>query len=458
MAKTPRTSRGVAFELLRAIEVNDAYANLELPKLVEDAGLDTRDAALAQELAFGTIRNQYFYDRVIEIGAARKSSAIDRSSLLLLRLGTHQLLGMRVPAHAAINETVDLAKIVVNAGAGGFVNGILRRVAEKSRDEWLTQLKSNQADEAEKLAIEYSHPIWVVRALKDALRIDGREGELEDLLAADNQAPLVNLVLLPGKHANTDEFVAGQASPIGFVLRDGDPGKLPQVRDGQMRIQDQGSQLSALLLSRARPAQPGELWLDLCAGPGGKAAVLAAEAKLSEAHFYANEIAPHRAKLVRQALSKVDPDVEISTKDGRLFGSEFSEKFDRIMLDAPCTGLGALRRRPEARWRKQPSDVAELSKLQEELLASAWNALKPGGLLAYVTCSPHNAETVAVVDWLIRKFGKQVELLDAGQVLETINPQLKLNRRRKTVQLWPQVHETDAMFMALITKSEQPGR
>lgn len=458
MAKTPRTSRGVAFELLRAIEVNDAYANLELPKLVEDAGLDTRDAALAQELAFGTIRNQDFYDRIIEIGAGRKSTAIDRSSLLLLRLGAHQLLGMRVPAHAAINETVDLAKIVVNAGAGGFVNGILRRVAEKSRDEWLTRLKSEVTDETEKLAIEYSHPIWVVRALKDALRIDGREGELEDLLAADNQAPLVNLVLLPGKQANTDEFVAGQASPIGFVLRDGDPGKLPQVRDGQMRIQDQGSQLSALLLSRARPTASGELWLDLCAGPGGKAAVLAAEAKISGAHFYANEIAPHRAKLVKQALSKVDADVEISCKDGRGFGNEFHEKFDRIMLDAPCTGLGALRRRPEARWRKQPSDVAELSKLQEELVASAWNALKPGGLLAYVTCSPHNAETVAVVDWLIRKFGKQVELQDAGQVLESINPDIKLNRKRKTAQLWPQVHETDAMFMALITKSEQSGR
>lgn len=458
MAKTPRTSRGVAFELLRAIEVNDAYANLELPKLVEDAGLDTRDAALAQELAFGTIRNQYFYDRVIEIGAGRKASAIDRSSLLLLRLGAHQLLGMRVPAHAAINETVDLAKIVVNAGAGGFVNGILRRVAEKTRDDWLTRLKSETTDEIEKLAIEYSHPTWVVRALKEALRIDGREGELQDLLAADNQAPLVNLVLLPGKQANTDEFVAGQTSPIGFVLRDGDPGKLPQVRDGQMRIQDQGSQLSALLLSRARPAAPGELWLDLCAGPGGKAAVLAAEAKLSGAHFYANEIAPHRAKLVQQALSKVDPDVEISCKDGRGFGDEFHEKFDRIMLDAPCTGLGALRRRPEARWRKQPTDVAELSKLQEELLASAWNALKPGGLLAYVTCSPHNAETVAVVDWLIRKFGKQVELQDAGEVLHTINPGIKLNRKRKTAQLWPQVHESDAMFMALITKSEQSGR
>lgn len=458
MAKTPRSSRGVAFELLRAIEVNDTYANLELPKLIDDAGLDTRDAALAQEIAFGTIRNQSFYDRIIEIGGDRKTSAIDRNSLILLRLGAHQLLGMRIPAHAAINETVDLAKIVANPGSGGFVNGILRRVAEKSREEWLALLSSATNDATEKLAIEYSHPTWIVRALRDSLLIDGRDDELERLLAADNQPPMVNLVLLPGKEADTTVFVAGQASPIGFVLREGDPGKLPQVRDGQMRIQDQGSQLSALLLSRARPVSAGELWLDLCAGPGGKAAVLAAEAKKMGAHFFANEIAPHRAKLVQQALSKVDPDVEISCQDGRVFGEEFHEKFDRIMLDAPCTGLGALRRRPEARWRKQPSDVSELTKLQQELIASAWKALKPGGLLAFVTCSPHNAETVAVVDWLMRKFGDQVQLQDAGQVLESMNPQLNLNRRRKTVQLWPQIHETDAMFMALITKSAPTGR
>jgi 16S rRNA (cytosine967-C5)-methyltransferase len=235
-------------------------------------------------------------------------------------------------------------------------------------------------------------------------------------------------------------------------MREGDPGKLTQVRDGQMRVQDQGSQLSALMVSRARQTLPGELWLDMCAGPGGKAALLAAEARIAKAHFFANEIAPHRAKLVKQALSKVDPEVEVSVADGREFGTDFQEKFDRIMLDAPCTGLGALRRRPEARWRKQPNDVAELSKLQQDLIESAWNALKPGGLLAYVTCSPHSAETVSIVDWLIRKHGTQVELLDAGGILHEISPDLALNRKRKTVQLWPQVHETDAMFMALITK------
>lgn len=454
VAKTPRTSRGVAFELLRAVEVNDAYANLELPKLIQEAALDSRDAALAQEIAFGTLRNQYLYDKVIELGSNRKVSAIDRTSLILLRLGAHQLLNMRVPPHAAINETVNLAKIVTDTGASGFVNGILRRVSERSLSEWREDVLQDCKDDTERKAIEYSHPTWIVRALQQSLKIDGRDSELAALLESDNQPPLVNLVLLPGKVANVDEFIAGQASPIGYLMKDGDPGKLTQVRDGMMRVQDQGSQLAALLLSRARPIVAGELWLDMCAGPGGKAAVLAAEAKNSGAHFYANEIAPHRAKLVTQALSKIDPAVEVSCGDGRAFGAEFAEKFDRIMLDAPCTGLGALRRRPEARWRKQPSDLAELSRLQQELISSAWLALKPGGLLAYVTCSPHSAETVSIVDWLMRRHGDEVQLLDAGSVLHRINDTLTLNSKRKTVQLWPQLHDTDAMFMALLTKAK----
>lgn len=285
VAKTPRTSRGVAFELLRAVEVNDAYANLELPKLIQEAALDSRDAALAQEIAFGTLRNQYLYDKVIELGSNRKVSAIDRTSLILLRLGAHQLLNMRVPPHAAINETVNLAKIVTDTGASGFVNGILRRVSERSLSEWREDVLQDCKDDTERKAIEYSHPTWIVRALQQSLKIDGRDSELAALLESDNQPPLVNLVLLPGKVANVDEFIAGQASPIGYLMKDGDPGKLTQVRDGMMRVQDQGSQLAALLLSRARPIVAGELWLDMCAGPGGKAAVLAAEAKTAEHTF-----------------------------------------------------------------------------------------------------------------------------------------------------------------------------
>ena len=445
-------ARDVAYELLRSVQNDGAYANLALPKLIAKASLDSRDAGLAQELAFGSIRNQLFYDRIIELCANRKIEKIDAKSNAVLRLGIHQLLAMRIPSHAAINETVSLAKSAIGIGAGGFVNGILRRVSERDRSEWLQVVLQNHNSTEERLSITYSHPIWIVRALKAALQLDGRQHELEDLLRVDNEAPAVNLVALPGFSCNVDGLVPGVASPIGFTMESGDPAKLESVAAGSLRVQDQGSQLAALALTSVTEVAAGERWLDMCAGPGGKAALLAATAKMVGAHLIANEISKHRAKLVEDALHPIAASVDIECGDGRRFGETNKAQFDRILVDAPCTGLGALRRRAEARWRKQPSDVPELANLQQELLESAFNALKLGGIIAYVTCSPHTAETVAVVDWLVRKRGGSVELLDTNETLERINPRLKLNRNRKTSQLWPQIHDTDAMFIALIKR------
>ena len=449
------TARSVAFELLRAVEQDDAYANLLLPKLIAEAKLEPRDSALAQELAFGTIRNQLLYDRIIEQGANRKIDEIDVRGKLLLRLGAHQLLSMRVPSHAAINETVDLTKLVASQGAVGFVNGILRRVSERSLDEWRELLIGATEDRVAKLELEYSHPAWIIRSLEQALKVDGRGDSLEALLQIDNEAPLVNLVALPGIARPEHEvgLTAGTASPIGFTLPTGDPAKLPAMRDGFIRVQDQGSQLDALALAEAKPIAEGEQWLDMCAGPGGKAALLAAIAKLNGVKFVANELAEHRAKLVSQALRKIDESVDVFCADGRTIGEDAPQSFDRILLDAPCTGLGALRRRPESRWRRKPKDVSDLTKLQEQLIESAWLALKPGGVLGYVTCSPHSGETISIVDWLERRFVGKVTLLDATAVVQKLNPSLDLNESRKTVQLWPHINGTDAMFIALITKS-----
>lgn len=448
------SSRTVALELLFAVEFDDAYANLLLPKLLNSSRLDERDSALAQELSFGTLRWQLFYDRVIEECARRYSDEIDLQALIVLRLGAHQLLGMRTPAHAALDETVELAKQFVSRGAAGFVNGVLRRVSERTRDQWLDEVLAGLDSPAERLAVEFSHPIWIVKALQQSLALDGRESELRDLLLADNIAPLVSLVALPGlaRKSDFEDLPIGPASPIGAQLDAGDPNNLLAFREGRVRVQDQGSQLAALVLVEARPVKEDEQWLDLCAGPGGKAALLAAEAKVNKAELTCNEIAPHRAKLVRNALSVVDSKIKVTVEDGRNYSANHAAKFDRILLDAPCTGIGALRRRPESRWRKSQSDVAELSNLQEELLQSAWECLKPGGLLAYVTCSPHLAETNAIVDWAKKKISG-LELLDANGVLSEINPNLQLNRNRKTAQLWPHIHQTDAMFIALFTKT-----
>ena len=451
-------SRSLAFELLNGVDRDDAYANLLLPKLLDQANLSSRDNAFAQELAFGTLRMRGFYDAIIENCANRSVAEIDYGALNLLRLGSHQLLGMRVPAHAALSETVNQARAELSLGSVGFVNGVLRRVSEKSREEWLEIVTANTKDESEALAREFSHPSWIVRALGKALESDGYGDQLGDLLAADNASPLVSLVALPGLSTVDDLLdegcVMGAASPIGVELPGGEPSDLRLIRSGQARVQDQGSQLAALALIAADDVKPNEEWLDLCAGPGGKAALLAAAAVEVGADLVCNEISEHRAVLVEKALERVNPKVYVRVGDGRDLGEEAPEGFDRILLDAPCSGLGALRRRPEARWRKTAKDVSELTKLQEQLFDSAWAGLKPGGILAYVTCSPHLAETTAIVERAAHKFGSDFSVLDAVEVLHRLNPSLKLNKSRKTVQLWPQVHGTDAMFIALLKKSK----
>lgn len=230
------SARTIALDLLLSVEIDDAYANLLLPKLLAKSKLDDRDLALAQELSFGTIRWQLFYDRVIEECAKRYSDEIDIKALVVLRLGAHQILGMRIPAHAALDETVELAKQFVSRGAAGFVNGVLRRVTERTRDEWLEIVLNGLENKYERLAVEYSHPIWVVRALEQALRLDGRESELKDLLLADNIAPLVSLVALPGLASKSDfeDLPIGPASPIGAQMDGGDPNNLKAFREGRI--------------------------------------------------------------------------------------------------------------------------------------------------------------------------------------------------------------------------------
>jgi 16S rRNA (cytosine967-C5)-methyltransferase len=398
---------------------------------------------------------QGYYDRVIARAAGRSVDMIDPPLLDVLRLGAHQLLSMRVPAHAAVNESVALARTVGSRSGTGFVNGVLREIGRHSEEEWRLRVVERVRSEDERLSVLGSHPVWIVRALRRALEAEGREAELEQLLDADNAAPRVNLIALPGLADAPADSTPDRFSPLGFTTGGGDPLRLVEESDGRLRVQDEGSQLAALALTRATAVRPGERWLDLCAGPGGKAALLAAEALAGEAALVANELIPARAELVRRALSAVPLDVPVWEKDGTLVGRDEPEAFDRILLDAPCTGLGALRRRPEARWRKTPRDVAELTALQSRLLDSAFAALRPGGILAYVTCSPHLAETRGVVTDALDRHDGAIEQLDTAAVLQDVAMQrLDLAGAPETVQLWPHRHGTDAMFIALLRKRD----
>ena len=444
--------REIAFELLRRVTQDDSYANLLLPKLLSDAKVDSRDAGFIQELAFGTLRNKLLYEKVIELASSREIRTIDAPALTVLLLGAHQILGMRVPVHAAINESVNLAKQKASKSAVGFVNAVLRRISEKSRDQWISKVLELAESDDEKLSFSHSHPLWIVKSLKAALDSRGLGHTLESLLVADNTAAKVSVAALPGL-ANVDELAnfgsLGIASPIGYELSV-PPSRVPKVQVGHVRVQDQGSQLAVLALLAAELEIEDSRWLDICAGPGGKAAIMLAVATQRSIPFEANEVSSHRAKLVAQALDPI-ANVKVSIGDGRKM-AQAGARFSRLLLDAPCTGLGALRRRPESRWRKKPTDIPELSKLQKDLFIASWDSLLPGGVLGYVTCSPHLSETTALVSWAESQYGEHLELLPANAILNEINPNLALDVSFRTAQLWPHIHGTDAMFIALFRK------
>ncbi len=446
--------RAIALDVLRAVSVDDAYANLLLPGRLRRARLSTADAAFATELTYGTLRRRGHYDGVIVRAASRSLDTIDPIVRDLLALGAHQLLGMRTPSHAAVDETVSLARAVGVPRATGFINAVLRTISRADDETWTARLLEGVSDPIERLAVRYAHPLWVVTALRDALDREGRGEELETVLAADNVPARVMLAALPGFSTAEEVGAVGAWAPTAALAPAGDPGSHPLVATGRARVQDEGSQLAALALSRARPVTAGERWLDLCAGPGGKAALLAAEARGAGATLVANEIVPARAGLVRQALEAIDPVIAVRVGDGRTVGMDEPEAYDRILLDAPCTGLGALRRRPEARWRKTSDDVAPLARLQGELVRSAVAALAPGGLLAYVTCSPHPAETTAIVDALLADPAYPVTPLDTRAVLNGFTrAPLDLGALpHGAAQLWPHRHGTDAMFIQVLQR------
>ena len=446
----PDPARRAAFEVLKAVRVHDAYTNLVLPQQLRKHRLTGRDAAFATELASGTIRQQGSYDVILAACLDRPLASTQAKVLDLLRLGCHQLLSMRVPPHAAISTTVDLVRSEAGPGAGGFANAVLRRVSGHDLATWMTRLDADRPT-------RYSHPAWVVDALGDALGAsDSATGELDTLLAADNDPPGVTLVARPGR--STPEELGGEAtpfSPYGVRSPGGSPADVAAVAEGRAGVQDEGSQLVAHALATAPLEGPDTRWLDLCAGPGGKAALLAALAAGRGAGLVAGERLPHRAELVRRALAGADGVEEVVVADGTSPPWEHGS-FDRVLVDAPCTGLGALRRRPEARWRRRPEDLRELVPLQRALLGSALDLVRPGGVVVYATCSPHLAETRDVVGSVLvarddPNLGDVGSLLTHAAGLRADVPDCD-GPLAGTVQLWPHRHGTDAMFIALFRK------
>ena len=501
-SRTADTARATVFEVLRSVAESDAYANLVLPKAIRSHRLDHRDAGFATELTYGTLRHQGTYDAILRHCVDRPLEKVGTTTLIVLRMGVHQLLNMRVPAHAALNQSVSLAREKIGSGPASFINAVLRRVSERTPEEWYEIIIEEAKDDTERMALLASHPAWIVRSMRQALVAHGRPAtEIEQLLEADNLAPVVNLVALPGlgslDEAREQGAVDGELVEDSALYASGDLARLESVREGTVRAQDAGSQLVARALAAAPLDGTDTAWLDLCAGPGGKAALLAALGVQRGASLVANEAAPHRAQLVESSMRPLPEDsYAVLTGDGREITStlrthaselpssvEPGQLFDRVMVDVPCSGLGALRRRPEARWRKSPRDIAELLPLQRQLLDAAISVTRPGGVIAYVTCSPHAAETQNIVAEALESGA--VSLLDSAAALREValhtegadgepvsvlagekdpghTPEIKVKKgapvveaseNPTTAQLWPHVHGTDAMFLALLRKN-----
>src|SRR5690349_7145966 len=277
-------ARRTAHAVLVAVSDRDAYANLLLASALRERRLGGQDAALATELVYGTLRNRGCYDAIIAMCADRDLTRIDPPVLEVLRMGAHQLLGMRTKAHAAVATTVDLAIAVAGRRPAGFVNAVLRRIAPRDLASWVELVAPDQAaDPLGYLAVRYSHPRWIVSGFADALgeQAAGESGltATEAALAADQERPAVTLAAVPGLAVRGELADAGAKparwSPFGAYLPGGDPGALTAVSERRAFVQDEASQLAVLALARADTGGPDRAWLDLCAGPGGKARLLA---------------------------------------------------------------------------------------------------------------------------------------------------------------------------------------
>lgn len=436
-------TRNLALSILIKITDERSYANLVVPAELRKNSFEPRDSAFVTELVYGTLRKQIFYDRIIESASGRKLSKIDVIPLLILRLTAHQLLALGTPPHAAVDIAVRLTVRNKHGSASGFINAVSRRISERTTAEWL-ELLAADLDPLEALALEFSHPRWIVEEYLKRLETIGA---VRRELVVNNLNPRVTGVIYPGHEWSAATL--SESEPCDWVpaarYLNGNPERIAEIMNRTGGIQDQGSYLVAQALARATSTTPqsltkGALWVDMCAGPGGKAALLSRWAIAQKARFLAMEISEHRAALMTRMTT------EIIVADGTRAPLEL-ESAEKILIDAPCSGLGALRRRPDARIRKLPSELTGLVAIQRQLLVSGAELLTVGGVMAYVTCSPVAAETTENIQWFA-KTQPAFELIDARPFFPT---EMEL-AERFDVQLWPGIHHTDAMYVALLKK------
>jgi 16S rRNA (cytosine967-C5)-methyltransferase len=427
-----RSAREVALEVIRRVADEGAYSNRLLPAALGRSGLDARDRALATELAYGTLRHVPELDAAIGARAARPVARMTPGARAALRLGAYQILHTRIPAHAAVGETVG----VVVPRERGFVNAILRRLAKEppappaGLDDHAISLRTGMTP----WAVGELHKLLPPEEVERAAHALGENGPLT--LRVNTCRTTVDKVVTRLTEAGLEPSI-GRIHPGCVLLSGGNPTSLPGWEEGWFAAQDQAS---AFVVETLAP-EPGDRVLDACAAPGGKTAFLACRVG-EEGRVLAGDLRPDRTGLIPPGLERLGLHALIVTQDAT--HPAVRGPFDRALVDAPCSGIGSARRRPELLWRARRQELSQLARLQVEIAVASADLLRPGGRLVYSVCTFPRAETDAASDAIVRHRSDLVPI-------ETPGPEGSAPALRH--RLWPHRHGTDGMFVAAFQKS-----
>jgi 16S rRNA (cytosine967-C5)-methyltransferase len=443
----PRSARETALYVLYQVETRRAFADLQLGRALDIGVLDVRDAALATELVNGTLRWRARLDWVLGHYVRTGLDTVSPWIRNILRLGLYQILFLdRVPPHAAVDESVKLARKYGHPGTAGLVNAVLRRLAKEAGS--LPDPERKVREKPEALSLAYSHPKWLVERW---LRRLGEE-ETRGLLAANNRPSTLCLRVNP---IRTDretvrralaergiEVEAGELSRLSLRVRQNlVPRELPEFARGEVFVQDESETLVGELLA----PEPGEIVLDLCAAPGGKAMQIQ-ESRGGSGRVIAVDVPRNRLARIRENAERMGlPGIDVVQADGRTLG--LARPVDRVLVDAPCSGLGVLGRRADARWRKTEASMRQLLPLQRELLDGGASHVRPGGVLVYGVCSNEPEEGRDQVTKFLARSPDFV-LEDAAAFL----PAAAVTDGR--LVLYPHRHGTDGVFAARMRRKE----
>ncbi|NLK51741.1 MAG: 16S rRNA (cytosine(967)-C(5))-methyltransferase RsmB [Syntrophomonadaceae bacterium] len=456
-------AREGALQVLYAVEVEGAYANLVLDRLMREASFSKRDRAFLTELVYGTLRWRAKVDWILSQVVRPNLEQLTPWIRNILRLGIYQLLFMeKIPPSAVCNEGTNLAKRYGHQGVARLVNGVLRNVVRRGKDWSYPKVEENPV---EHIAVCYSHPQWIVErwieryGLEDTMALCSANNQPADNWIRTNTLRTSPAELTQCLKQEGVEVEASNLVPEGLKLKQISAyPKLPGFAEGWFQVQDESSMLAAHGLK----PWPGARIIDACAAPGGKTTHLA-QLMGNQGEILALDWHPHKIELIKENCQRLGINiVQAGTQDARELPGPWLEWADGVLVDAPCSGLGVLRRRSDARWRKQPEQIAQLTILQLEILLAAGQCVRPGGVLLYSTCTIEPEENELLVQKFISTWGSQFGKA-AGFRLEEIGSFFPAGFDRKAdrqqmaqgyLTLLPHIHGTDGFFLARLRREE----